>query len=136
MIAPYIADQIKVTQHLTVSAGLRYEPWLSPVVSAGRIAYYVPNKQQHALSTGAEGMLFPGDAGVASAGGPSDYHRYFDPRLGIAWQPKALPNTSVRLLRHVASPMEYGSYNQRIGCGAVQQSIYSVATNTSNGAGG
>ncbi len=112
MIAPYVADQVKVTSHLTLSAGLRWEPWLSPVVSAGRIAYYVPGQQSTRYPLAPAGMIFPGDAGVPSAGGPSDYHRYFDPRFGLAWQPKALPNTSIRAAFGMyASPMEYGSYN-------------------------
>jgi hypothetical protein len=57
-------------------------------------------------------MVFPGDKGVASAGVPSDYHRFFDPRLGIAWQPKALPNTSFRAaIGMFATAMDYANFN-------------------------
>jgi hypothetical protein len=114
MVAPYVADQIKVKPNLTISLGLRWEPWMAPVVSAGRIAYFDPTLTQQSTRypTAPVGMLFPGDRGVPSAGGPSDYGKYFDPRFGIAWQPKALPNTSVRAAFGMyASPMEYSTYN-------------------------
>ena len=53
-------------------------------------------------------MIFPGDPGVPSTGKPSDYTRFFDPRVGIAWQPKALPNTSIRAAFGMyATPIEY-----------------------------
>jgi hypothetical protein len=34
MIAPYVADQIKLRPNLTVSLGLRYEPWIAPVAQS------------------------------------------------------------------------------------------------------
>src|SRR5205814_514328 len=92
MISPYFTDQIKLTNRLTLSAGLRWEPWIAPAVESGRIAYYVPTEQSTRYPNAPLGLVFPGDKGVPSAGGPSDYRRFFDPRIGLAWQPKALPN--------------------------------------------
>ena len=112
MIAPYASDQIKIKPNLTFSIGLRYEPWIAPVVSSGRISYFVPGQQSTRYPNAPAGMIFPGDAGVPSSGEPSDYTRFFDPRVGIAWSPKALPNTSIRAAFGMyADPIEYSSYN-------------------------
>ena len=112
MVAPYIADQIKVKPNLTVSLGLRYEPWIAPVTSSGRIAAYQPGRQSTRYPNAPLGMVFPGDPGVPSAGSPSDYKKFFDPRVGIAWQPSALPNTSIRAAFGIyATPIDYSSWN-------------------------
>ena len=42
----------------------------------------------------------------------SDYKRFFDPRVGIAWQPKALPNTSIRAAFGMyATAIDYANWN-------------------------
>src|SRR5579871_1118719 len=112
MTAPYVADQIKVKPNLTISLGLRYEPWIAPVAQSGRISFFVPGAQSTRYPNAPAGMLFPGDSGVPSAGTPSDYKRFFDPRVGIAWQPKALPNTSFHAaFGAYATPIDYSSWN-------------------------
>ena len=112
LIAPYVADQIKVRPNLTLSVGLRWEPWIGPAVQSGRISYYVPGAQSTRYPGAPENMLFPGDSGVPSGGTPSDYAKFFDPRLGLAWQPKALPNTSFRAAFGMyATPIDDSSYN-------------------------
>ena len=111
LIEPYVADQIKVTPHLTVSAGLRWEPYLAPVPSSGRIAVYFPGHQSTRYPNAPVGVGYPGDAGVPDAGMPNDY-RVFSPRLGLAWQPKALPNSSVRAAFGMYStPILYSAWN-------------------------
>jgi len=112
MIAPYVNDQIKVKPNLTVDVGLRYEPWIAPVVAGGRISTYIPGEQSTRYPNAPLGLVFPGDPGVASAGLPSDYKRFFDPRIGFAWQPKGLGNTSVRgAIGMFAVPMDYANFN-------------------------
>ena len=96
MIAPYVADQYKIKPNLTLDFGLRWEPWIAPVVAGGRIATYIPGEQSTRYPNAPAGLVFPGDRGVASAGLPSNYKKFFDPRVGFAWQPKGLGNTSVR----------------------------------------
>ena len=85
---------------------------IAPNVSAGRISYFVPGQQSTRYPNASEGMIFPGDAGVPSSGEPSDYTRFWDPRVGIAGAPRALPNTSIRAAFGMyADPIEYSSYN-------------------------
>jgi hypothetical protein len=112
MIAPYFADQIKLKSNLTLSVGVRWEPWIAPVVTNGRISMYNPGQQSTRYPNAPNGLIFPGDAGVPSAGTKSDYARFLDPRVGLAWSPKALPNTSIRAAFGMyATPIDYSSYN-------------------------
>lgn len=130
MIAPYVADQIKLKPNLTVDIGLRYEPWMAPVVTGGRISMYIPGKQSTRYPNAPLGMVFPGDPGVPGAGLPSDYKRFFDPRLGIAWQPKGLGDTSVRAAFGMfATPMDYANFNH-----ASDMAPFSPTYNFSGGA--
>lgn len=112
MIAPYVADQFKVKPNLTIDFGLRWEPWMAPVVTGGRIASYIPGQQSTRYPNAPEGLVFAGDPGVPKAGLPSDYKRFFDPRIGFAWQPKGLGHTSVRgAIGIFAVPMDYANFN-------------------------
>jgi Carboxypeptidase regulatory-like domain len=112
MIAPYVADQFKVKPNLTIDLGLRWEPWIAPVVAGGRISTYIPGEQSQRYPNAPVGLVFPGDPGVASAGLPSNYGRFFDPRVGFAWQPKGLGNTSIRgAIGMFAIPMDYANFN-------------------------
>jgi hypothetical protein len=112
MIAPYVADQFKVKPNLTLDLGLRWEPWIAPVVAGGRISTYIPGEQSTRYPNAPLGLVYPGDHGVASAGLPSNYGRFFDPRLGFAWQPKGLGNTSIRgAFGMFAIPMDYANFN-------------------------
>ena len=99
MVAPYITDTIKLKPNLTVTAGLRWEPWIAPITASGRISMYVPGQQSTRYPNAPLGMVFPGDQGVPSAGLPSDYWRYFDPRFSIAWQPGVFYPTRRSALR-------------------------------------
>jgi hypothetical protein len=112
MIAPYVADQFKVKPNLTLDFGLRWEPWIAPVVAGGRISTYIPGEQSQRYPNAPAGLVFPGDPGVASAGLPSNYGHFFDPRFGFAWQPKGLGNTSIRgAFGMFAIPMDYANFN-------------------------
>jgi hypothetical protein len=112
MIAPYVADQIKVKPNLTVDVGLRWEPWMAPVVAGGRIASYIPGEQSARYPNAPAGLVFAGDPGVPSAGLASNYKKFFDPRLGFAWQPKGLGDTSIRgAFGMFAIPMDYANFN-------------------------
>ncbi len=109
--APYIADQIKVSPNFTVSAGLRWEPFFAPLASSGRIGVWEPGKQSTRYPNAPQGLVYPGDAGVPSAGMPNTYS-YFDPRVGIAWEPKFLPNTSIQAAFGMYSmPVDYSNWN-------------------------
>ena len=67
MVAPYVADQIKVRPNLTLSDGLRWEPWISPVPVNGTCGILEPGATRSTRYPNApSGMVFPGDRGVPS----------------------------------------------------------------------
>lgn len=110
-IAPYVADQYKVTPRLTLSAGVRWEPFLAPVPAKGRMTMWAPGQQSTRYPNAPMGIVYPGDKGIPDAGMPSSYG-FFDPRIGFAWQPGSLSNTSVRgAFGMYVSQVDYSSWN-------------------------
>jgi hypothetical protein len=84
---------------------MRWEPFFAPVTSGGHLPAWVPGEQSHVYPNAPVGEVFPGDPGISEAGFPSR-HWIFDPRLGVAWQPKA--RTSVRAAFGMFSaPLQY-----------------------------
>ncbi|HEY1901946.1 MAG TPA: carboxypeptidase regulatory-like domain-containing protein [Terracidiphilus sp.] len=95
--ASFAQDDLKLTQRLTVNAGLRYEIFGAPIDTHGRLANFNPN-----IATGqvpATGSFsgfsvpsnFPGTipTGVARTAFPGYYKTPFgdvSPRLGFVWQ--------------------------------------------------
>jgi hypothetical protein len=56
-------------------------------------------------------MVFPGDAGVTDQLMPTTYG-YVEPRVGIAYQPKSMPHTSIRAgFGMFTAPLPYSAYN-------------------------
>jgi len=57
------------------------------------------------------GLIFPGDKGVTAALMPASYG-YWEPRVGVAWQPKMLAHTVFHAgFGLFTGPLEYSSYN-------------------------
>ena len=57
------------------------------------------------------GLLFPGDPGVPDTLMNSDYG-YWEPRIGVAYQPKALPHTVFHAgFGMFTGPLQYSEYN-------------------------
>jgi hypothetical protein len=134
MMAPYFTDQFKAKPNLTFTLGIRWEPFIAPADTSGRLAVFMPGKQSTRYPNAPLGMVFPGDSGVPSKGLKNSYG-YFDPRLGTAWQPSFSPNTSVRAAVGLfITPMEYSSYNH-VSDEAPFSPTYSFSTNTPIGPG-
>jgi hypothetical protein len=107
----HIQDNYKITPNFTVTAGIRWEPFLAPVPENGRIQMFIPGQQSKVYPNAPLGMVFPGDPGVPEAGSSSGW-KYFNPRLGLAWRPKFVTNTSVRAAFGMYTvPIEYSNYN-------------------------
>ncbi len=93
MLGVYAQDQFKVFSNITATAGLRWDPNLALAIKNGRGAAFHPGQQSTRYPGAPLGLVFPGDAGVGEGLMPTTYG-YFEPRLGIAWQPR--PMTSAR----------------------------------------
>jgi len=68
---------------------------LSRKNSAGRIPAFRPGQTSSRYPNAPEGFVFPGDAGVGDGATQNTYGN-ISPRISLAWQPGALPNTSIR----------------------------------------
>lgn len=107
----YAQDQFRPTRQLTVTAGLRWEP-TTPAVIAGRHgAAFIPGEQSRRFPNAPTGLVFIGDPGVEPGLMPSDY-AVVEPRVGIVWQPRGLPNTAIRAgFGMFTAPMQYSQYS-------------------------
>ena len=107
----YGQDQYRMRPNLSITAGLRWEPNLAPGVAGGRGAAYVPGQQSTLFANAPLGLVFPGDKGISKGLMPNTYG-YWEPRVGVAWQTQALPNTSFRAgFGLFAQPLQYSMYN-------------------------
>lgn len=109
MTGYYAQDQYKLRPNLTISAGLRWDPYTPLGIDDGRGAAYVPGQQSTRYPNAPVGVVFPGDAGINNAIMPTSW-KYFEPRIGIAYQ--ASPKTSFRAgFGMFTTPLEDASYN-------------------------
>ena len=104
-------DQYRLRPNLTLTAGLRWDPNLPPTSAGGRGAAFIPGETSTLYPNAPTGLVFPGDKGVTSGLMPTTY-AYWEPRLGVAWQPRSLPHTSFRAgVGFFTAPLMYSMYN-------------------------
>src|SRR5437899_4184266 len=83
----YGQDNYKVTSHLTLNLGLRYELPFPATENKNRVNLFVPGAQSKVIPTAPAGLLYPGDTSVP-AGLISTQKTAFAPRVGFAWDPR------------------------------------------------
>lgn len=107
----YGQDQFRLRPNLSITLGLRWDPNLPPQITAGRGATFVPGQQSTAYPNAPKGLVFPGDAGIGGGLMKTTYG-YWEPRVGIAWQPKGLSKTSIHAgFGLFTQPLIYSTYN-------------------------
>ena len=82
----YAQDTYKVTQHLTLNLGLRYELPFPYTEIKNRQTLWVPGRQSTVMPNAPADLLFPGDPGVPAGLIPT-FKKGFAPRVGFAWDP-------------------------------------------------
>lgn len=126
--AGYGQDTIRLKPNLTLGVGLRWEPYYPYGVSKGRIAVFNPGQQSTRYPNAPLGLVYPGDAGIPGNGAPSEAAN-FSPRVSVAWQPKALPNTSIRSAFGLfIAPLALSNYNSAADTPPFSPSFYVSAT--------
>lgn len=95
----FVQDDWKATPRLTLSAGLRWDPWIPSKDSLGRVACFDPGAPQSVRYPNAPpGLLYGGknhDPGCPEAGIFADYMN-FGPRFGFAYRVTQDGTTSIR----------------------------------------
>ena len=112
-LALYGQDQYKVRPNLTLTAGLRWEPDWAPVSVDGGAAF-IPGEQSQRYPQAPTGLVYPGDPGVNSSLRPSS-NGYFEPRIGIAWQPFSSQTVFRAGVGVFVAPLAYSFYNHAVG---------------------
>jgi hypothetical protein len=97
----YIADTWKVSQRLTLNAGLRWEPYFPMNNNDGSGGHFDENAFNKGIRTprftnAPPGIFFQGDPGIHGAGIQSKNWTNFSPRLGFAWDVSGDGRTSIR----------------------------------------
>jgi len=111
MLGAYAQDQYRIRPNLTLTLGLRWDPNTPPTVTGGRGSQWRPGVHSTVFPNAPVGMIFPGDAGLDARLMSGTYNNW-NPRIGIAYQPKALPKTSFRAGFGIfTGPLQYSAYN-------------------------
>ena len=97
----YFTDTWKINPHLTFSFGVRWEPFLPQSITNGQISNFDINRflagtKSNQFVNAPPGFYFPGDPGFPDKTSAYRQWWHFDPRGGIAWDPKGDGKTSIR----------------------------------------
>jgi hypothetical protein len=101
-VGAYAQDNWKVTSHLSINYGLRWEPFIGGSMATGYVQHFSQalfNANVHSVvyPNAPAGLEFPGDAGFQTNDRPSNTHlNDFAPRLGIVWDPKGDGRMTIR----------------------------------------
>ncbi|MBZ5625815.1 MAG: carboxypeptidase regulatory-like domain-containing protein, partial [Acidobacteriia bacterium] len=97
----YAQDSWKAGRGLTLSYGVRWEPYLPPQINDGHIGHIDPNaflegRHTTVYKNAPNGIFYPGDPGFPSRAGVHSHLSQFAPRVAVAWDPKGDGRTSIR----------------------------------------
>lgn len=109
--ASFAQDSIKLKPNLTINVGVRWEPQTAPKYIQNKLPFFAPGEQSTRYPNAPTGLVYAGDPGVPDGGWNTDW-KAVEPRLSIAWQPRALPNTSIRAAFGImVQPYDFSAYN-------------------------
>jgi hypothetical protein len=94
----YAQDEFKVRSNLTITFGAGWDietPYLNLYYAGKDVNAFRQGQQSTVFPNAPTGVLWPGDAGINSAGGVNTPKHDIAPRLGFAWSPGGSKNWSI-----------------------------------------
>jgi hypothetical protein len=111
LIDPYVNDEFRLKPGLTLTLGLRWDPDSPPASVGGRGTAFVAGQQSFMFPGAPTGLIYPGDTNMTAGLRPAD-KKFFEPRIGVAYQPANMPRTSFHAAFGMFSaPVPYSDYN-------------------------
>ena len=108
----YGEDKYRATQRLTVTAGLRWDPYLPATPKHNQIDCWNPGVQSTVYPNTPEGITYHGDPNCPAGGTTAKYKGEFQPRIGFGYQLDKKGNTALRA--------GYGVYDIQVPLATVQ----------------
>src|SRR5262249_34914866 len=99
-VSVYFTDTYRINSRLTFNFGIRWEPFLPQAVTNGQISNFdmsrfLAGTKSTVFTNAPPGFYFPGDPGFPDNSSAYRKWWHFDPRAGIAWDPKGDGKTSI-----------------------------------------
>jgi len=98
----YGQDTWKISPKLTLTYGVRWEPFLPMSFPQGdlynfSLTRFYANQRSTVIPNAPPGFTYPGDAGFNGKSGIQSNYRNIDPRLALAWDPSGDGKTAIRV---------------------------------------
>ena len=95
LLGVYGEDKYRATSRLTITGGLRWDPYLPFTPRNGRATCWIPGEQSTKFVNAPNGLVFPGDPGC-NASGTNSTMTNVQPRLGVAYQLDQAGKSAIR----------------------------------------
>ncbi len=101
-MAWYVQDTWKITPRLTLNYGLNWQPFFGVSFPQGDVytfslSNFYAGIHSTVIPNAPPGLLYPGDPGFNGNSGIQSDYNYFDPRVGLSWDPIGSGKTAIRL---------------------------------------